>query len=152
VAGETDIRVRVAGHTDYPTLRGFWSALDAELAPVPYERGSFEEHWPDADSLLNAHLVIVAESGGEPIGCVIGTRVAPSVGHVSGMYVRPEFRRRGTGRMLLAAIGGVFAERGIEHVLLDVEAGNPHALAFYEQLGFVDAGRRLTAPVGSLLS
>jgi ribosomal protein S18 acetylase RimI-like enzyme len=81
-----------------------------------------------------------------------GTRVAPTVGHVSGMYVSPGFRGRRTGRRLLVALAGVFAERGIDHVVLDIEAGNPRALAFYESLGFTDAGRRLATPVGRLLS
>jgi ribosomal protein S18 acetylase RimI-like enzyme len=96
--------------------------------------------------------VLVAEWGGESVGCVIGTRVAPGIGHVSGMYVEPSLRRQGIGRALLLALAAVFAERGIDHVVLDVEAGNPAALAFYERLGFADAGGRLAMPVSGLLA
>jgi ribosomal protein S18 acetylase RimI-like enzyme len=58
-----------------------------------------------------------------------------------GMYVRPQFRRRGLARALVAA--ALDHARGVPHVLLvqlTVTQGNDAARALYESFGFVAFG------------
>ena len=73
------------------------------------------------------------------------------VGYVFGLYVRPAARRRGAGRALLRAVSAVLREQGAKWVLLDVDRGNDGALAFYERIGFEEAGRRLVVDLDRLI-
>lgn len=141
----------MAQEDDFDAVRDLWAALNAEVARPPYGPTCFDELWPVARALFDANLVLVAEREGAVAGCVIATRVRTGLAYVSGMYLRPELRGRGVGRRLLEALALVLRERGIAHLLLDVDAGNDRAVAFYEHVGFRDAGRRLTIQVDRLL-
>jgi GNAT superfamily N-acetyltransferase len=50
-----------------------------------------------------------------------------------GDYVRPEFRRRGTGRALISEVA---VGLGREYVALTTETRNEPARAYYRRLGF----------------
>ena len=64
------------------------------------------------------------------------------VGHVVGMMVRPQVRRRGLGRDLLEALLGESRRtEGLEMLTLSVTAGNVAALRLYESAGFVTYGK-----------
>ena len=63
------------------------------------------------------------------------------IGHIVGMMVRPEARRRGIGRELLQGlIGECRRAGGIEMLTLTVTAGNVAAVRLYESSGFVVYG------------
>jgi ribosomal protein S18 acetylase RimI-like enzyme len=65
-------------------------------------------------------------------------------GHLVGMYVRPEARRSGAGRRLVAAI--IETARGhVEVIQLTVVAGNEIARRLYAGLGFDEYGREKKA-------
>jgi [ribosomal protein S18]-alanine N-acetyltransferase len=57
------------------------------------------------------------------------------------VWVAPEWRRRGVGRQLVAAICSWAAEVGVAAVRLDVEAGNAGAHTLYTASGFTPTGR-----------
>lgn len=59
---------------------------------------------------------------------------AGDVFEIEDMFVEPEWRRRGIGRALALDMIAIARGRGIRQV--EVTA-NPHALAFYENAGFV---------------
>jgi putative acetyltransferase len=61
-------------------------------------------------------------------------------GCVEGLFVDPAFHRRGLGRLLLAHAQNL--ARG--PLRLDVNEGNPGAIAFYEAQGFTAVGRSPT--------
>jgi N-acetylglutamate synthase len=54
---------------------------------------------------------------------------------VHGLYVAPDFRRRGLGLSVLAALLDWGAEQGASTLWLHVEAGNTAAIALYESIG-----------------
>ncbi len=56
--------------------------------------------------------------------------------HISRLAVRPEHRRRGLAKALMAASGAWAAERGAAECVLQVAVDNAPALALYEALGF----------------
>jgi GNAT superfamily N-acetyltransferase len=57
-----------------------------------------------------------------------------------GLRVDPAFRRRGVGRKLVAAAEAEARGRGLTRIGAVVADDNPAARAFYEALGFEDAG------------
>lgn len=56
--------------------------------------------------------------------------------HISRLVVRPEHRRRGLARALMAAAGAWAAGRGAAECVLQVAVDNAPALALYDSLGF----------------
>lgn len=69
-------------------------------------------------------------------------RVAADEAEILTLAVRPEARRRGVGRALLAAAMEAAAAAGARRMLLEVAEGNAAARALYAAAGFVQAGRR----------
>ena len=63
-------------------------------------------------------------------------RVPHTTGSLSRLYVRPEFRRRGLGRMLVARMCAWFEERGVEAVTLRYVLADHQSAAFWHAIGF----------------
>lgn len=87
--------------------------------------------------------LVVAEEEGTVVGFAHGAvRLQPDhlaggpVGSITHVYVRPEYRRGGTARALVAVLADWFAQRNVARTELTVVAGNPAALAFWRSLGF----------------
>lgn len=83
--------------------------------------------------------VLAARAQDRVIGvAVLAYRLSVSIGglfaSIEDLYVRPEDRRRGVGRALLAAIGERCAARGISYV--EAQVGEDGAEAFYGALGY----------------
>ncbi|TNC20841.1 GNAT family N-acetyltransferase [Amycolatopsis alkalitolerans] len=62
--------------------------------------------------------------------------IAGELLHISRLAVRPEHRRQGLARALMAAAGAWAAGRGATEGVLQVAVGNTPALSLYETLGF----------------
>ncbi|MGH2723797.1 MAG: GNAT family N-acetyltransferase [Actinomycetota bacterium] len=80
-------------------------------------------------------LWLLASEGGKPVGtltaAVLGDR-----GWVDHLGVLTPYRGRGTGAALLHRSFAMFADRGLQRVLLNVDAENPTgATALYERVG-----------------
>ena len=63
--------------------------------------------------------------------------------HLHHISVRPEFRRRGVGAALLAAVRAAANEAGITLFTLDVWTFNTAARAFFARNGFTAYNERL---------
>lgn len=61
----------------------------------------------------------------------------PRVGFISELFVRPDARRRGTGRALVEAAFDWFRRADVGSIELHVLIGNEGGRRFWEQLGFV---------------
>ena len=94
---------------------------------------------------------MVAELEGRLVGCALAARTRQDVGHVFGLYVRPQARRQSIGRDLMHAAAVVLRERGARWVVVDVDFGNDGAMDFYAELGFEATGERLTIEVDELI-
>jgi ribosomal protein S18 acetylase RimI-like enzyme len=57
------------------------------------------------------------------------------------MWVAPEYRKAGVGRLLVDAIVGWAGDRGVQGVQLMVTSCNDAAIEFYKRLGFSMTGR-----------
>lgn len=76
-------------------------------------------------------------------GVLRGTAMVGHDGHRGWLYylaVAPAEQGRGLGRRLVGACEQWVRDRGVPKLQLMVRADNAHAVAFYERLGYADAG------------
>jgi aminoglycoside 6'-N-acetyltransferase I len=66
-----------------------------------------------------------------------------SVGYLEGIYVRPDCRRRGVGRLLVEATRRWATSRGCVEFASDCHADNAMSIAFHRRLGFETASNLL---------
>ncbi|MBV7522157.1 GNAT family N-acetyltransferase [Ensifer sp. ENS12] len=89
-------------------------------------------------------IVLLAELKGRLVA--IGAAGAPSagifgdLGEIKNLYVDPDVKRQGIGRLLLSRLALHLRERGFPGVGLGVVDGNEPAIAFYDALGGKRAG------------
>lgn len=109
------------------------------------ERKSFTQPWSKLSfqqSLLDPScLFLVAEDRGEVVGYALAWVVLGEL-HIGNLAVRPEKRRKGIGRGLLAEIVKQGVERGCKLVSLELRESNQIALSLYAQEGFKLIGVR----------
>jgi ribosomal protein S18 acetylase RimI-like enzyme len=141
------VSIRKARAGDLDTVRELWEALFDEW-PEPEHR---QKDWSDVVEHVRRHIsqnvVLISEEEGAAIGFALAWRHNERVGHVSDLYVRPEFRRHGIARALLREAG---AQLGREFVTLTTEAHNAPARAFYAHLGFQEESINFVIPVERL--
>ena len=70
-------------------------------------------------------------------------RGADRIGQVHALFVRPECRRRGVGRQLMAATDRWFTVRGVKEMQLTVPVDDEAALEFFAALGYIPAATQL---------
>jgi ribosomal-protein-alanine N-acetyltransferase len=118
---------------------------------VALERGVAEApHWGEAEYAgIFAEqgggvrrCLFVAEAGNGLVGFAVGKVIAGSVAELESVAVDARARRGGVGRALCEAVVDWCREQGAAVLELEVRAGSVGAIALYEGLGFVAAGRR----------
>src|SRR5882757_4939727 len=113
---------------EYARSLGFslcFQSFDQELAGLP---GDYAP--PDGRLLL-------AEYRGEAAGCVALHRLGPDICEMKRLYLRPQFRGRGLGRLQAEVIMAEARTIGYRKMRLDtVEPVMPNAVAMYRRLGF----------------
>lgn len=112
--------------------------LEIERAsfPDPWSREGISDYLDAPDGEL-----LVLEDGGELAGFAI-YHVSFEEAELYNIAVRPEARRHGAGRALLAAVLERARRRGAERMLLEVRRSNGAARALYRSLGFAVCGER----------
>lgn len=79
---------------------------------------------------------VVARFDGRPASCGAKRVLEPGVGEVKRMFVRPEARRRGVARAVLAKLEATAREMGLHTLRLETGALQPEAIALYETHGY----------------
>lgn len=138
------MNVREASSADEPVLVEFLEAIFEE---------NWDRPWPQPEvtpASFDGKLVLLAEDDGDAVGFAFGEIYANQFAHVNIVYVRPERRREGVTKALLAE----FAERakagGAEHITLDVATRNEVGKRVWQRLGFTEWAQRLSVPVETL--
>ncbi|HEX8493327.1 MAG TPA: ribosomal protein S18-alanine N-acetyltransferase [Pyrinomonadaceae bacterium] len=78
----------------------------------------------------------------EQVAGFIAARMAADDLHINNVAVREQYRRRGIGGALLAAVLERGKERGAQKAFLEVRAGNVAAQGLYARYGFEVVGKR----------
>ena len=139
------MNVREATPADEPTLVEFTEAIFNENWDRPWRPPEVTPR------IFEGKLVLLAEDdGAEPIGYAFGELDAQGYAHVNIVYVRPEFRRQGVTRALLADFASRARDEGIGHMTLDVATRNEVGREVWRRLGFTEWALRLTAPIERL--
>jgi ribosomal protein S18 acetylase RimI-like enzyme len=145
------VTIRPATEADHDLVHELWEEFEAELGHEPYQRETWEEAWEDLSVTVREGVALIAEEEGRALGfvfCVLGDR-GRQTAHVTDVYVRPEARRRGIGRALLAELVEPARQAGLGHVSLEVLVRNTDARRLYERLGFVPVDVFMVAPLGA---
>ncbi len=79
---------------------------------------------------------LLARIEGRPVGCIGLRRYRDDVAEIKRMYVIPEARRRGVGRVLLDALEAHARRLGYGAVILETGTRQPEALELYESRGY----------------
>jgi GNAT superfamily N-acetyltransferase len=136
-----DLSIRPARPDESEMVAG----LVAELAT---QQGDATEHISAATFRRDAAAprpefeVLIAESGGAIVGySLFHDAYEPSYSargfYVCDIYVRPQARRQGIGRALVAAVAAAAKTRGRIFLWWVAKPWNADALAFYEAMGAV---------------
>jgi ribosomal protein S18 acetylase RimI-like enzyme len=116
----TDSRIEPLTEADAPDMLAL--ALLTKPGPFTLKAQSLGTFW---GVKIDGRLVAMA-----------GQRMRqPAYAELSGLCTHPDFQGRGLGKLLLRFVAGEIAARG-ETVYLHSYAGNTHAIALYEALGF----------------
>lgn len=114
-------------------------------AVAELEKLCFSDPWSErsvAGELDNPLSLWLVALDGEQLCGYVGCQRVPPEADVMNLAVIPEARRIGVGRRLMEALWKRLKELGDESLTLEVRASNAPAIALYEDLGFVQVGRR----------
>jgi len=119
-----------------PAIADLWVASWARTLPsIDFEarRGWLLDHL-DAARAKGAVVRVAIAGGGEPGGFVL---IDPASGYLDQIAVHPELWGKGVAEALIAEARRISPEK----IVLDVNADNPRAVAFYQRQGFREIGR-----------
>jgi ribosomal-protein-alanine acetyltransferase len=110
-------------------------AIEERIQAHPWTAGHFR------DALLAGYDAWLARAGEELCGFVLLLRAVDEA-QLLVIGVVPEQQRQGLGRALLDFAMVTMRAAGMTRLLLEVRPSNAAALAFYQNTGFVEIGRR----------
>ena len=110
--------------------------VERESFPTPWSR---EDFWREASNDFACYIVALDDM--EIIGFA-GCWISFEEAQVTNIALTSAQRGRGLGKVLMAKLMRVAAERGAERMTLEVRPSNTSALRLYEGLGFAAIGVR----------
>ena len=114
----------------------FLAEIENECSGMPWTREQFEEE-------LNFPLAYtyIAEADGNAAG-FFSMHVVSDDAHLNEFGVKSEYRRNGIGRKLAEQMLNICKEKDCSVFSLEVRESAFPAIALYEKVGFVRAGKR----------
>lgn len=120
---------------DTPEALMLIAELDEALRRLPYPQES--RHAFSVDKLLNESVAFfVTRCDGTPAGCGGIKLFGTEYGEVKRMYVLPEFRRLGLGKLMLDHLKNYAQARQVGVLRLETGIYQANAIALYERHGF----------------
>jgi ribosomal protein S18 acetylase RimI-like enzyme len=126
---------------------------DTDAVVALFEAMDWDRPWPRPQiglKHLEGKLVLVAEEDGEIAGFAFGETEQRGRAHLNVACVRPESRRQGVMKALLAEFAAQARAAGSEHITLDVDTSNEVGRAVWQRLGFTEFSQRLFASIEAL--
>lgn len=109
------------------------------------EKICFSDPWSERSirsELTNPLSLWVVALENDTVAGYIGSQTVLGEADMMNLAVHPEYRRAGVGRQLVRELVSRLKEQGSHILVLEVRASNEPAIALYDQLGFVQVGRR----------
>jgi len=129
--------VRLRALQDTPSAFGRTYAEEALLSDADWLNRA--TNWNNGSSAV----CFIAMDNNEPCGMIAGYLDAndPPRPNVAAMWVAPEYRRTGLGRLLMNEVVRWAQSVGTGKLRLVVISGNTAAIRFYERCGFILTGK-----------
>lgn len=128
---------------DFPT----WQEMRKALYPVKsdeYQRVEMAQRIASEDW----HCQFLMNESYEPIGLVelsfrniVDSCLCSPVPYVEALYIKPEYRRKGLARKIMAKLVRWCREEGYSELATDTELANGQAQEFYRAIGFEETDR-----------
>ncbi len=119
---------------DSPVAREIITELDAELELLYPEES---RHGYSVDKLISERVdFFLVRHDGHPAGCGAIQVCGSEYGELKRMYVRPPFRGRGLGRLLIDRLAEHAREQGVCLLRLETGIHQLEAIRLYEGMGF----------------
>ena len=99
--------------------------------------------WSEAavTRLCEAGSVLMGEIDGRTAGFIVARAIGPEW-EIENVAVAPDFRRKGIGRQLVAAVLAHAGQENAAAIYLEVRESNAAARGLYSSFGFVESTRR----------
>jgi [ribosomal protein S18]-alanine N-acetyltransferase len=136
VASTTELRLTNGGSADLDSVVEIMNEAFDERFGEAWTRSQCAGILP----MPGVRLVVARYSDGQAAGFSLHRTIADEA-ELLLLAVAPQFRRQGTGRMLLDQFMDHATANGVSRVHLEVREGNP-AVIMYRSAGFSVAGRR----------
>lgn len=149
--------------------------IQINLAVLPRDKEKISEYYAAAwreifgeellyvrDAAMKAKRLLRRDAGNIAFGC-LGEREAglimlddsvhiyPGAGHISLLYLKPEFRRMGLGFGLVSYAAEKYKKEAKKHVSVRVAESNASAYAFYKKHGFYEVFRETEETVRQIV-
>ena len=112
------------------------AALEKLCFSDPWSQNSVAS---ELNNPLSLWLVAVEE---DAVVGYVGSQTVMGETDMMNVAVHPDHRRRGIARSLIDGLAQALKDRESHSLTLEVRASNAPAIALYESLGFLEAGRR----------
>jgi ribosomal protein S18 acetylase RimI-like enzyme len=112
-----------------------WQEFEAEIAGLP------ARYAPPSGCL------VLAMEGDTAAGCVAMRDLGDGTSEMKRLYVAPEFRGQGVGRLLVEEIIRRAGQAGYRRMVLDTVPEMAEAIALYRSFGFVETSPYWDCPV-----
>lgn len=119
-----------------PTARKLMADLDAELVTL-YPDHPYPPPLGDADDGAVGTALIVYQDR-RAVGCGAVRLLDDDTAELLRMYVLPDVRGQGLGKLLLAALEDEAEALGVRRMVLEAGDRQPDAVGLYRQSGWVD--------------
>jgi len=128
---------------EYGSSLGFslcFQSFDEEVKSLPGAYGP-----PDG-------ILLIARRGDHAAGCIALRKLRTGICEMKRLYVRPDDRGRGLGRMLVERLIAEARAHGYELMRLDtIESAMKDAVELYRRMGFKEIAPYSTIPIESAL-
>ena len=110
---------------------------ELECFTLPWSRASFERELTE-----NQYAMYYVALCGDKLAGYAGMWHVVNEGHITNIAVRPAYRMKGVGGMLLDKLTELAIQKEMIGITLEVRAGNLAALSMYSKHGFKHEGLR----------